>query len=447
MAIADDPLNRLDDLIRKAKAAGADAADAVFVEGRSLAVSCRLGQREQVEGAEESDIGLRVFIGKRQAIVSSSDLSAGAMDELAEKAVAMARVVPEDPYCGLPSAAQLATTIPDIDCCDDTEPTAETLLKRALAAEEAALAVPGITNSEGGEAAWSIARSAIVASNGFAQTRGRSSHSISVSVLAGQGTEMERDYDFTSAVYGDNLSDPATIGRSAGERAVKRLHPRKAQSAQVSVVYEPRMARSLIGHLAAAINGSAVARGTTFLLNKMDKPILPDSLTVIDDPLRRRGLRSRPFDGEGIATRPLTIVDHGVLKSWILDLRSSRQLGLQTTGHAARSTSSPPSPSTSNLYLEPGEADPHALIADIKSGLFVTDLIGFGINGVTGDYSRGAGGYWIENGAIAYPVSEVTVAGNLLDMFQHMTAANDLEFRYGTDSPTIRIDAMTVAGV
>ncbi|MCW5700535.1 MAG: TldD/PmbA family protein, partial [Rhodospirillales bacterium] len=293
MAIADDPLNRLDDLIRKAKAAGADAADAVFVEGRSLAVSCRLGQREQVEGAEESDIGLRVFIGKRQAIVSSSDLSAGAMDELAEKAVAMARVVPEDPYCGLPSAAQLATTIPDIDCCDDTEPTAETLLKRALAAEEAALAVPGITNSEGGEAAWSIARSAIVASNGFAQTRGRSSHSISVSVLAGQGTEMERDYDFTSAVYGDNLSDPATIGRSAGERAVKRLHPRKAQSAQVSVVYEPRMARSLIGHLAAAINGSAVARGTTFLLNKMDKPILPDSLTVIDDPLRRRGLRSR----------------------------------------------------------------------------------------------------------------------------------------------------------
>lgn len=447
MADAIDPLNRLDDLVRKAKAAGADAADAVFVEGRSLVVTCRLGKREQVEGSEEADVGLRVFVGKRHAIVSSSDHTDAALSELADRAVAMARAVPEDPYCGLAAAEQLATSFPEVDSRDPGEPSADELSARALAAEDAARAVPGITNSEGGEAAWSSRRSAIVASNGFARERARSDFSVSVSVLAGHGQEMERDYDFASAVYAEDLRDPEEIGRSAGERAVRRLHPRKAKSAQVPVIYEPRVARSLLGHLAAAINGTAVARGTTFLRGKMGGAIFPEAVSVIDDPLRRRGLRSRPFDGEGIATRRLPVVERGVLKSWILDLRSARQLGLETTGHAARGTSSPPSPTTSNLYLEPGTISRTALIRSVDAGFLVCELIGFGVNGVTGDYSRGAGGFWIENGEIAYPVSEVTVAGNLLDMLRHITAADDLEFRYGTDSPTLRIDGMTVAGI
>lgn len=447
MADAIDPLNRLDDLVRKALTAGANAADAVYVQGRSLVVTCRLGKREQVEGSEETDVGLRVFIGKRQAIVSSSDLTEQAFSELADRAVAMARAVPEDPYCGLADAEQLAATFPEVDSRDPVEPSADDLLARALAAEDAARAVAGITNSEGGEAAWSSSRSAIVASNGFARARARSDFSVSVSVLAGHGQEMERDYDFTSAVYAEDLRDPEALGRSAGERAVRRLHPRKARSAQVPVIYEPRVARSLLGHLAGAINGTAVARGTTFLRGKMGEAILPETLTVIDDPLRQRGLRSRPFDGEGIATRRLPVVEQGVLKSWVLDLRSARQLGLGTTGHAARGTSSPPSPTTTNLYFEPGAITREALIRSVGTGFLVSELIGFGVNGVTGDYSRGAGGFWIENGEIAYPVSEVTVAGNLLDMFRHITAADDLEFRYGTNSPTLRIDGMTVAGV
>jgi PmbA protein len=258
---------------------------------------------------------------------------------------------------------------------------------------------------------------------------------------------MERDYDYTAAAYGEDLRDPAEIGRTAAERAVRRLHPRKAESAQVPVIYDPRAARSLVAHLGAAVNGSSVARGTTFLKDRLGQAIFPEAITVRDDPLRRRGLRSRPFDGEGVATRPMAIVERGVLTTWVLDLRSARQLGLRTTGHAVRGTSAPPSPGTTNLYIEAGEATPEALIAEVKRGLYVTELIGFGINSVTGDYSRGASGFWIEDGELSYPVSEVTVAGNLLDMFAHLTAASDLQFRYGTDSPTLRVDGMTVAGV
>jgi PmbA protein len=286
-----------------------------------------------------------------------------------------------------------------------------------------------------------------VASNGFARTRARSQHSLSVSVLAGEGRAMERDYDYTAAVYAEDLRDPVEVGRTAAERAVRRLHPRKAESVQVPVIYEARAARSLVGHLASAVNGAAVARGTTFLKDKLGQAVFPEAITVVDDPLRRRGLRSRAFDGEGIATRRMAIIDQGVLASWILDLRSARQLGMNTTGHASRGTSAPPSPGTTNLYIEAGELSPEALIAGVERGLYITELIGFGINGVTGDYSRGASGFWIENGELTFPVSEVTVAGNLLDMFAHVTAANDLEFRHGTDSPTVRIDGMTVAGV
>jgi PmbA protein len=340
----------------------------------------------------------------------------------------------------------LAAEFPDLDVCDVTEPDTGVLSARAAEAEDAARAVPGVTNSEGAEASWGRTNVAIAGSNGFQQTRSGSRHSISVSVLAGEGTFMERDYDYASTVHGEDLPSPVDIGRSAGEMAVRRLNPKKASSAQVPVVYDPRVSNSLIGHLASAANGNSVARGTTFLKEKMGEKLFPDGVTIIDDPLRVRGLRSKNFDGEGVGTKRMGLVEGGVLKTWILDLRSARQLGLETTGHASRGTSSPPSPSTTNLYLEAGSVTPGELIADIKDGLYITEMMGFGINGITGDYSRGASGFWIENGEISYPVSELTIAGNLLDMFAHLTAADDLEFRYGTNAPTIRVEGMTVAG-
>ncbi|TVR99491.1 MAG: TldD/PmbA family protein [Rhodospirillales bacterium] len=439
-------LDRLDDLIRRALDKGADAADGVFVETRSLSLAWRLGRQERLERSEAMDVGLRVFAGRRQAVVSSSDLASAALDELAGRAVAMAREVPEDPWCGLAEPDQLAREVPELECCDPDEPSVDWLQARVSAAEDAARGVPGVTNSEGAEAGWTWTRSAIVGSNGFAAARARSQHGLSASVLAGDGTAMERDYDYTAAVFAADLRAPEEVGACAGQRAVRRLHPRKTRSATLPVVYDPRAARSLVGHLAAAINGTAVARGTTFLAGRMGQALFPEGITIVDDPLRRRGLRSRPFDGEGLPTRRLNVVERGVLQSWILDLRSARQLQLAPTGHASRGTSTPPSPGPSNLYVEPGSVSPEVLMADIREGLYVTELIGFGINGITGDYSRGASGFWIENGALAYPVSEVTVAGNLLDMFAGMTAADDLVFRYGTDSPTLRIDGMTIAG-
>jgi len=441
-----DLLALADGLVERARTAGADAADAVAVENRSLSLTLRLGETERLERSEGIDVGLRVFVGQRQAMVSSSDVSDGTLADLVERAVAMAPVVPEDPYCGLADAALLAADVADVDACEDAEATVEDLTDRARAAEDAARTVAGVTNSEGAEADWGQSVRAIAASNGFARTSRRSWHSLSVSVLAGEGTAMERDYDYASAVYGGDLDDAALLGRRAGEKAVARLGPRKARSAQVPIVYDPRAARSLLGHLGGAINGASVARGTTFLKDRMGDRLFSDSITVVDDPLRRRGLRSRPFDGEGIATRRMAIIDAGVLTTWVLDLRSARQLGLDSTGHATGGTASPPSPATSNLYLEPGAVSPEALMADIADGFYVTELIGFGVNGVTGDYSRGASGFWIENGALAYPVSEVTVAGNLVDMFANLSAADDLEFRYGTDAPTVRIDGMTIAG-
>lgn len=439
-------LDFLDDLIGRARKAGADAADAVLVESVSMSLAQRLGQPERLERAESHDLGLRVFIGKRQAIVSSTDNAPAMLDELVERAIAMARSVPEDPYCGLADPDQLATEVPDIDLCDPEEPAPDTLVERARAAEEAARAVEGVTNSEGAEADWGRSTIALAASNGFTGSYAVSRHSVSVSVLAGEGTHMERDYDYSSAVFGADLDDPAAVGRRAGERAVKRLNPRKVATAQLPVIYDPRVANSLIGHLASAINGAAIARGTSFLKDSMGKRILPTGVTVTDDPHRRRGLRSKPFDGEGVANRRLDIVADGVLTSWILDLRSARQLGLASTGHAARGTSSPPSPATTNLYLAPGTRSPEELIGEVARGFYVTELIGFGVNGVTGDYSRGASGFWIEDGALAYPVSEVTIAGNLKEMFLNLTPANDLIFRYGTDAPTVRVDGMTIAG-
>jgi PmbA protein len=440
-------LNLLADLIAKARAAGADAADAVLFDSASVSLSQRLGATEKLERSESGDLGLRVFIGKRQAIVSSSDRSAKALGELVERAVAMARVVPEDPFAGLADPEQIAHSFPEIDILDPVEPAIESLMERARRAEEAALAVAGVTNSEGADAGWSRSTIAIAASNGFAGSYGVSRQSLSASVLAGTGTGMERDYDYDSKVYGADLRDAADIGREAGERAVRRLNPRRMKSGKLPVVFDPRASRGLLGHLTGAISGPSIARGTSFLKDKMGERIFPEGVTIIDDPHVMRGLRSRPFDAEGVAVRRHTIIEDGRLTTWLLDLRSARQLGLATTGHAARGTSGPPGPAPANVYMAAGKRSRADMIAEIKEGFYVTDLMGMGVNGVTGDYSRGAGGFWIENGVITHPVNEMTIAGNLKDMFLNMEAADDLELRFGMDAPTVRIDGMMIAGL
>jgi PmbA protein len=435
-------LNVLEDLMRRATAAGADAADAGLSRDSSLSLGLRLGQREKLERSESQDVSLRVFVGKRQAIVSTSDLSSPMLDELAQRAVAMARAVPEDPFCGPAEPELLARSWPDLEALDPHEPTEESLTEKLHQAEDAARAVSGVTNSEGAEAGWGRVDMALIGSNGFNGHFSLTRYGLSVSVIAGEGTEMERDYDYSSTVFGSDLADPVALGKAAGERAVKRLHPRKVQTAKLPIIFDPRISNSLVGHFVGAINGGSIARGTSFLKEQMGKQVFGPGITIVDDPHRPRGLRSKPFDGEGVANRRSNLIDNGVLQTWILGCREARQLGLKSTGHGSRGGS----PSASNVYMQPGTLSPAEIIKSIDNGFYVTELIGHGVNGVTGDYSRGAAGFWIEKGAIAYPVSEVTIAGNLKDIFQNLTPANDLVFRYGTDAPTIRIDGMTIAG-
>ena len=440
-----DALNLMADLIARARAAGADAADAVLVAGTSLSVQRRMGHTEQLERAEGRDLGLRVFVGQRSAVVSSTAVDPAGFSALAERAVAMARVVPEDPYGGLADEAAPPVSL-DLDLEDTAEPDAAALIEVANIAEAAALAVPGVTNSEGGSAGYSRTEVVLVTSAGFAGRTTRSGHSISATALAGSGTAMQRDYDYTSAVHLADLEDPALIGRNAGERAIARLNPTRPKTGRMVVVFDPRVAASLLGHLAGAINGAGVARGTSFLKDSLGQRIFPAGITIIDDPHRRRGLRSRLFDGEGVAGQRMELVSDGVLTTWLLDSRSARQLGLKTTGHAGRGTGGPPSPGPTNLYLAPGTLSPTALMADIKEGLYVTEMIGMGVNGVTGDYSRGAAGFMIRNGILAEPVAEITIAGRLQDIFAGLVAANDLKLRRGMDAPTLRITEMTLAG-
>ncbi|MCQ4161711.1 TldD/PmbA family protein [Roseomonas sp. GC11] len=436
-------LERLDSLLAAARAAGAEAADALLVTGAALSVQRRLGKVEHLERSEGLDLGLRVFVGRRQAIVSATDADPRGFQALAERAVAMARAVPEDPLGGL--GEHRAFTPPDLALNDPAEPEAEALLARAAAAEEAALSRPGIASVEA-EAGFSRSEIALATSQGFRGEYARSGHSISVTAVAGQGTGMERDYDFSSAVHLADLEEAAGLGRAAAERALKRLNPARPRTGRRSVVYDPRVSASLAGHLAGALNGASVARGTSFLRDRMGQRVLPAGLSLRDDPLRPRGLRSRPFDGEGMPAAPLALVEDGILSSWVLDWRSARQLGLASTGHASRGVSGPPSPSTTNLWLEGGQGTPEALMADIAEGIYVTEMIGMGVNGVTGDYSRGAAGFMIRDGALAEPVSGITIAGNLKDMLLRLRAAGDLRFRRGTDAPTLRIDDLTVAG-
>jgi PmbA protein len=433
-------------LVKAALTRGADAADAVAVRSMSLSIEVRDGAVEESESAEGDDLGLRVLVGRRQAVVSTNDLSGDGSAALAERAVAMARAAPEDKFAGLADEGLLARQFPDLDLIDHDLPTVAQLEAMARAAEQAGLAVKGVSKSGGASASAGIGGMVLVTSHGFSGAYLGSRHGVSMTAIAGEGTGMERDYDYSSVLHASDLESPEKIGRTAGERAVERVNPRKVSTRKVPVVFDPRVAGSLVSHLASAANGASVARKTSFLKDKMGAKLFADGIRIIDDPLRKRGLRSRPFDGEGVAGRRLALVEDGVLRSWLLDSATARELGLATTGHAQRGVSSGPSPGASNLHLEAGPLSPEALIADIADGFYVTDLIGMGVSMVTGDYSRGASGFWIENGKRIYPVSEVTIAGHLFDIFRTLTPASDLEFRYGTNAPTVRLEGLTVAG-
>ena len=436
----------LSDLLGKAKKAGADAADALLIESTGLSVNKRLGQLESVERSESADLGLRIFVGKCQAMVSTGDLSSESLDRLIENGLKIAKSVPENAYAGLADPDQIATDLPVLDLDDGVEHDVGDLAAMAGAAEDAARSMPKITNSEGASAGWSRRTETIAATNGFVGVSAKSSHSLSASVIASDGGPMERDYDHVSKVRAADLPDPATIGEEAARRAARRVNPRKVKSQAVPVVFDPRVAGSIIRHLINAISGPAVARGTTFLKDKLGEEVFAKEITIVENPLKPDGLRSRAFDDEGLPAASGKLIDGGVLTTWLLECASARQLGLSPTGHAGRGLTSAPSPSVSNVHLEPGALSPKDLISTIVDGFYVTEMLGMGVNPVTGDYSRGAAGLWIENGELAAPVSEVTIAGSLLDMFKNVVAANDLQHRFGIDAPTLRIDGLTVAG-
>jgi PmbA protein len=437
-------------LVAAARRAGADQADALAVRSIALSVEVRDGAVEESQRSEGDDLGLRVIVGHKQAVVSTNDLEGSNVDALAERAVAMARAAPDDRFAGLADASQLARDVTQevasLDLLDPALPDVALLEARAREAEAAGLAVRGVSKSDGASASAYIGGLVLVTSHGFHGATIASRHAVSMTAIAGNGTGMERDYHISSTLHASDLENARAIGRRAGERAVKRLNPRKVTTRRVPIVLDSRVSGSIVGHVASAANGSAIARGTSFLRDKLGEKILPAGIHIVDDPQRPRGLRSRPFDVEGIAGRSRHLVEDGMLKTWILDCATARELGLETTGHAQRGVSSTPSPGASNLHMTVGSKSPDELIADIADGFYVTDMIGMGVNLVTGDYSRGASGFWIEDGECTYPVSEVTIAGHLSEMFASLAPANDLVFRYGTNAPTLRIEGMTVAG-
>ncbi len=443
----DGALARCQELVALARKQGADAADAIAHCESSESVSVRLGVLEDVSRSESEGIGLRVFVGRRSASIQTSDFSPGSFAVLVERAVEMARLAPEDPHAGLaPEELLMQGPTPDCDLADPVEPGPQDLREAALATEDAARAVAGVTNSNGAGAGFSTSVTGLATSHGVARAVTATGHSLSASVIAGEGSQMQTDHAWRSARHRADLPEAAGIGREAGERAVARVGPGSLPSGTMPVVFDPRVGSGIIGHLLGAMSGAAVARKASFLLGHEDDALFDPAIRIVEDPLRRRGLASRPFDGEGLPTRSRTLVEGGHIFGWLTNAAAAHQLGAPLTGHASRGTGGAPGIATSNVHLEPGALSPEALMADIADGLYVTDLFGQGVSLVTGDYSRGAAGFRIVNGAIAGPVAEITIAGHLLAMFRKLTPANDLEFRRAVDVPTLRIDGMTVAG-
>lgn len=436
-------------LLDAARKAGADAADAIVIDGSSVSVEVRGGALEHAERSEGTDLGLRVLLGQRQAIVSSSDSRPETLATMAERAVAMAREAPEDPFAGLAHSDQLATgwDLSALELFDPAqEPAAEDLLQDALAAEAAALAVHGVSQVSDAAAAYGTHRVHLAATNGFSGGYARSSRSTSCVAISGEGTGMERDYDGDSRTFQSDLRSPDEIGRTAGERAVALVGARKPATGTFPVLFDERISSSLIGHLLAASNGAAIARGASWLKDSLGEQVLPEHLSLIEDPHRPRISGSRPFDAEGLPTQRRAIVENGVLTGWTLDLSSARKLEMTSTGNAARGVSGPPSPSNWNLSLTQGKHSREDLLRDMGTGLLVTSMIGSTINPNTGDYSRGASGFWVENGEITHPVNECTIAGNLRDMLKRIIPANDARPWLSRVVPSILVEGMTLAG-
>ena len=441
--VHDSQIDKASALVEAARKAGADSADAVIIGSRSVSVSVRLGKVESTEASENDDFSLRVFVGKRVASISAN-LSADPIS-LAERAVAMAKVSPENPFEGLADRTRLVKAPKDLDLFDPFVPDSKYLTEKALETENSALSVKGVTNSDGASAGYGSGGLVLVTSDGFCGSYQSSRFSFSCSALAGEGTAMERDYDYTTALHHEDLDKTTAIGKNAGERAVRRLNAQKAKTGTVNVIFEPRMARTIASHIASMVNGAAVARKTSLLQNRMGEQIMKPTITVTDQPLKKRGNSSRPFDGEGVEGVPLNVIENGVLRHWFLSSSVARELHLETNGHGVRSASSV-QPASTNFAIEPGDKTPEEIMQEIKTGFYVTELVGHGVDLVTGQYSRGASGFWIENGELAYPVSEVTLGSNLLDMLAHLTPASDIDRRYGTAAPTLLIEGMTLAG-
>ncbi len=438
--------NQLDDIIARLKRAGADEAEAMIGESISFDLQCRHGRIIDTNHAEGRDVGLRVFIGKCQAGVSVSLDGLQDIDELAARVVAMAKVMPEDPYCGLASEITKSEITQGLDLYDQTIPKPDDLKATIIAVEDLALCQKGITNSEGAQAGWSLSQMAHMTSAGFCGVHKVSGHGLSCSVLAEKNGVMERDYAFSSVHHAEDMDAPDKIALEAATRAAARLGAQKPQSCEVPVIYDPRVARSLLGHFASAISGASVARGSSFLKDDLGQKIFPQSVDIIDDPHRVRGLRSQLFDSEGMGGKKRRLIDKGRLTGWLMDWPSARQLGLTSTGHASSALGGVPSPSPTNFWITAGTASPEELISEVEHGFYATELIGSGVNLVTGDYSRGAAGFWIEGGKITHPVNEITIVGRLKEMLAHLSVGNDLVLRYGIDAPTLKVAQMTIAG-
>ncbi|QNT78498.1 TldD/PmbA family protein [Entomobacter blattae] len=439
-------LSLLADLLKTAQKEGADRADILFIQTQSVSYQIRNGKMEETESSEQNEIGLRVFLGKKSAIISTTELKPDEFPRLASQALAMAKVLPEDKFSDLLEASSPQRLSKNLELFDPTLPTNDNILAYITEMEEQALAQKGITNSNGSSAAYGKSHIILLTSNGFKGEYQHSSFSAGISVVAGQGPTMQRDYATHTTTFYRDLDTAKSLGLQAAQRALARLNPKKPRTANLPIVFDPRIAGSLLGHFASAIKGNAIARGTSFLKQALGRTIFPKEVTIMDDPTCKKGLRSRPFDAEGVKAAPLTLVEEGTLQHWLLDIRSANQLNLPTNGRASRSPSSPPTPTHTNLYFKNGSHSRTDLMADIKEGIYITEMMGSAINGLTGDYSRGASGFMIRNGQLAEPVAEFTIAGNLNDMFANIGLANDLEFRYGVNSPTLRVHSMTVAG-